>query len=95
MTGTLGAIARLIRDNDVTFGEGAARLGITREQLDNRLHLMERQGYLNRHGGIRETGAGCCNHSCALCSLCRADVPVPRTISLTPKGMRLIDEDTR
>ncbi|NMB78272.1 MAG: hypothetical protein GYA23_04180 [Methanomicrobiales archaeon] len=91
MAVTLETIARLIHEGDMTLAECSARLGITRDQLDTRLRLMERQGYLtrNRHGV--KAGEECsCGHCCALCCRSRHTVPVPDSFILTPKGMRLI-----
>ena len=89
MSGTLRSIARLIRDGHLTIAECPARLGITREQLENRLQLMERQGYILRQGTPVDTESCTCGHCCASC--CKNDNRnLPLTLSLTPKGERLL-----
>jgi len=89
MTGTLQSIAQLIRDGHVTLAECPARLGISREQLENRLHLMERQGYILRQGGAADAPGCTCRHCCASC--CQHDsAHLPFTLSLTAKGERLL-----
>ncbi|MDD5144207.1 hypothetical protein [Methanoregula sp.] len=93
MSGTLQSIARLIRDGHVTLAECPARLGITREQLDNCLQLMERQGYLVRQGIPVDTEGCTCGHCCASC--CRNGLQNPPvTFSLTAKGERLLRHST-
>jgi hypothetical protein len=89
MAGMTALIARIVHDGNTTLGECAGRLGLTREQLDSRLILMERQGYLTR---VKEAafGVDCsCGHCCAAC--CRSTgTPAPEIFTLTPKGEHLI-----
>jgi hypothetical protein len=93
MSGTLHSIARLIRDGHLTLAECPARLAITREQLENRLQLMERQGYILRQGTSVDTGGCTCGHCCASC--CRNESQnLPVTFSLTAKGERLLRHST-
>jgi len=94
MTGTLQSIAQFIRDGNLTMAECSARLGITREQLENRLQLMERQGYILRHQGTTVDTAGCtCGHCCASCRT-PGSRQIPATITLTEKGERLAGDHT-
>ncbi len=88
MTGTLQAIARLIHGGDKTLAECSARLGITKGQLEDRLLLMERQGYILRHNGKDHEQPCTCGHCCATCCHSSGNRPVLQT--LTPKGERLI-----
>jgi hypothetical protein len=93
MTGTLQSIAQFIRDGNLTMAECSARLGITREQLENRLQLMERQGYILRQGSAQDAPACTCNHCCASC--CKNEsLNLPVTFSLTAKGERLLRPGT-
>lgn len=89
MAGTLQSIARLIRDGHLIIAECPARLGITREQLDNRLQLMERQGYVACGRNPLE-GAGCARGG--YCSACpkKDATQSPSLYTLTEKGERLI-----
>jgi hypothetical protein len=89
MAGTTTLIARMVRDGNTTLGECADRLGITRELLDSRLLLMERQGYLAREKEAAP-GMDCsCGHCCAVC--CRSGGRTsPVRYNLTKKGERLI-----
>jgi len=89
MTGSLRSIAQLIQDGHLTLAECPARLGITREQLENRLQLMERQGYLVCQGGAADAAGCTCSHCCASC--CQNDsAHLPFTVSLTAKGEQLL-----
>ncbi len=88
MTGTLQSIARVIRTGNLTLGECALRLGMTEEQLENRLSLLERQGYILRQAGMPKGTTCSCGNCCASyrtpCSR-----QIPATITLTEKGERL------
>lgn len=86
MAGTLQSIARVIRTGNLTLAECALRLGMTQEQLENRLSLLERQGYILREAGMPEGATCSCGHCCASC---RTPRQIPATISLTEKGERL------
>jgi len=93
MPGTLQSIAQLIRDGDLTLADCAARLGITREQLENRLQLMERQGYVLRRDSTADTAGCTCGHCCVSC--CKnASLNHPVTFSLTAKGECLLRHST-
>ena len=88
MAGTLQSIALVIRNGNLTLTECALRLGMTKEQMEDRLSLMERQGYILRQAGMPE-GAPCsCGHCCASCGT-PGSQQVPATITLTEKGERL------
>ncbi len=80
-------IARLIRENRFTGKELASTLGITTEQLENRLALMERQGYLimERPCAVQTGGGG----ACAGCRSCGKRTSVITGYALTEKGCRL------
>lgn len=91
MAGMTAMIAGMIRDGSLTLTECAERLGLTREQLDSRLALMERQGYLSQ---MRPAAAedGCsCGHCCATCNKSK-DAPAPVLYTLTQKGERLAQD---
>ncbi|MEN6444306.1 MAG: helix-turn-helix domain-containing protein [Methanoregula sp.] len=91
MGGTLQSIARIIRDGNLTMTECAQRLGISRDQLENRLFLMERQGYLARQKDPAP-GPDCgCGHCCSSCSNGEG-APVPVLYTLTQKGERLAQD---
>lgn len=88
MAGTTEAIARLLRDRSLTTAECVAALGLSREQLVDRLCLMERQGYVARIVSSDPDGPCTCRHCCSTC--CRKNsVPGPAVFTLTPKGERL------
>lgn len=89
MAGTLPSILRLIRDGDTTFAEVTVRLGITREQLENRLRLMERQGYILRQSGTSDTPACSCGHCRSPCRETGGG-KVPVIYALTRKGEDLV-----
>jgi hypothetical protein len=87
MTGITSSIARFIGAGDLTVSEGARRLGITREQFEERLSLMERQGYVARQDDA-VFGECSCGHCCATC--CKRDsTPAVVLYRLTGKGKRL------
>ena len=90
MAGMTAYIARMIRDGTMTVPECAARLGITRGQPEDRLHLMEQQGYIARQKETpAEVKSGCsCGHCVASCSRI-AVAPAPSAFILTGKGERL------
>lgn len=88
MTGTLQSIVRVIRMGNLTLGECALRLGMTDEQLENRLSLLERQGYILRQTGMPEGTTCSCGHYCVSCRT-PGSRQTPATISLTEKGERL------
>jgi hypothetical protein len=91
MAGGTAEIARLLWDGSRTPPECARRLGIAKELLDARLLLMERQGYLSS-GYPSCSAEGCtCGHRCASCSR-KNHAPVPKVLTLTRKGERLLDE---
>ncbi len=87
MAGTTAEIARLLRDRSLTLAECARMLGLNRVQLDERLRLMERQGYLARATSQTDSCSGCS----ATCSCCGAKNTGagPVIYSLTGKGERL------
>lgn len=91
MTGTTAGIARLLKGGSLTLAECARMLGMSRAQLDERLFLMERQGYLTR-ATPQEDAASTCPGCCATCSCCNAKDTgaVPVLYSLTGKGERLV-----
>lgn len=90
MSGTLQSIAQLIRDGHLTLAECPARLGITREQLENRLQLMERQGYVTCGRNSLEGGGCTCGGCCFACTK-KDTTQSPSLYTLTAKGERLID----
>lgn len=80
------SIARKIRNGGYSTAELAASVGLSQEQLKNRLAFMERQGYIIREKdcGPVDGGCGCCS-SCPSCSdKNRAMLPVQ--YRLTEKG---------
>jgi hypothetical protein len=93
MAGMIASIARILRSGNATPAEIAESIGITREQLMDRLALMERQGYLTRH---QDTDPGpdadcSCGHCCSSC--CRRDAAsAPVLYTLTQKGERLAQD---
>jgi DNA-binding HxlR family transcriptional regulator len=89
MTGMTTRIARIVSNGNITLGESARRLGMTREQLDSRLLLMERQGYLTRLTGTAPEAGCSCGGCCTGCSNDRNHPPLVM-FALTKKGMRLI-----
>ncbi|PKG32434.1 hypothetical protein [Methanoregula sp.] len=89
MSGTLRSIARLIRDGNQTVAECAARLGINRQHLEERLALMERQGYVARRENVPLEGGCTCGGCCSTCP--RRDTAAPPLLyMLTEKGARLL-----
>ncbi|MFA4861448.1 hypothetical protein [Methanoregula sp.] len=91
MAGTIVSIARMIQSGSVTLSGIADRMGITREQLADRLFLMERQGYLARQKDPAP-GPGCsCGYCCSSCSKGEG-APVPVLYTLTQKGERLAQD---
>jgi len=88
MAGLIVSIARMIRSGTLTLTDIAERTGITREQLADRLFLMERQGYLARQQDAAPDPDCGCGHCCASCCK-RDDGTAPVLFSLTQKGERL------
>jgi hypothetical protein len=89
MPGTTVAIARLLRNGTRTLAECACLLGMDRGQLEDRLNLMVRQGYLARITVPAPGGSCTCGHCCASCLQSR-DIPAPAIFILTPKGDQLV-----
>jgi DNA-binding HxlR family transcriptional regulator len=81
-------IACQIREGNSSLAELAEGVGLSQEQLKNRLDLMERQGYIARETDCApEGGCGCC-HSCpSYGSGSRRTMSV--RYRLTEKGQRL------
>ncbi len=91
MAGTTTEIARLLKGGSLTLTECARVLGMSRAHLDERLRMMERQGYLARTTPQKDTTCTCSN-CCATCS-CRSvknTGAVPVLYTLTGKGERLV-----
>lgn len=89
MSGTLQSISELIRDGSQTVAECATRLGINRQQLEERLALMERQGYVTRRKNVPLEGGCTCGGCCSACP--RRDTAAPPVLyTLTEKGERLL-----
>ncbi|RPI40598.1 MAG: hypothetical protein EHM53_01430 [Methanoregulaceae archaeon] len=89
MAGTTAAIARLLRDGSLTLSACASGLGLSREQLEDRLRLMEQQDYLARVTRPYPDESCTCRHCCASC--CRKTIaPAPAIFVLTEKGERLL-----
>ncbi|MDP3564482.1 MAG: helix-turn-helix domain-containing protein [Methanoregula sp.] len=90
MAGMIASIARILRSGNATPAEIAKCIGISREQLTDRLALMERQGYLARHGNTDPgPDAECrCGHCCSSCCK-RDDSMTPILYTLTDKGKQL------
>ncbi|NLD57950.1 MAG: hypothetical protein GX651_07445 [Methanomicrobiales archaeon] len=90
MAGTTAEIARLVTSGSLTLAECARMLGMHRAQLDERLFLMERQGYLAR-ATPHNVDAGTCSGCCSKCTCRGAKNPgaAPAVYSITEKGERL------
>jgi DNA-binding HxlR family transcriptional regulator len=90
MAGTTSKIALLLKGGSLTLAECARMLGMSRAHLDERLCMMERQGYLVRAAPQKDGGCTC-SGCCATCSCCGAKDTgaVPVLYSLTGKGERL------
>ncbi len=88
MAGMITSIARILRSGNATLAEMAERLGISREQLADRLALMERQGYILRQPGMSESATCSCGPCCASCRT-PGSRQIPAIIMLTEKGERL------
>lgn len=94
MAGMIASIARILRSGNATLAEIAEHIGITREQLADRLALMERQGYLARQPDTPvDPGCGC-GHCCASCYK-RDGAAAPILYMLTEKGKCLAQESGR
>ena len=91
MAGTTTEIARLLKGGSLTLAECGRMLGLSREQLDERLFLMARQGYLARATPQKDTTCTC-SGCCATCSCCsvKNTGAVPVLYTLTGKGERLV-----
>jgi predicted ArsR family transcriptional regulator len=85
------SIARKIRDGGCSAAELAAGVGLSQEQLKNRLALMERQGYIERDEVCGQTGNGCggCTSCPAVGNRDRTTLPVQ--YHLTDKGRHLAE----
>ncbi len=81
---------QMIRDARLTSAELAAELGLSREQLDNRLALMGRQGYLQRDRPCSSTQKGCVCRCCPGPSCSNAG-STGRGYALTAKGRRVAE----
>jgi len=83
------SIAQRIRDGNFTLAELAAAVGLTPEQLKNRLDLMERQGYIVQDVACAPAeGGGCDCHACCACGS-RDSGTIPARYQLTEKGKLL------
>lgn len=91
MAGTTAAIARLLRDRSLTLAECARMLGLNRAQLDERLFLMERQGYLARAAPQKDEPCTC-SGCCATCYR-KGGRAEPAVFTLTAKGEKLIPDN--
>ena len=85
-------ILHKIKEGSYSTAELAASVGLTTEQLKNRLFFLEHQGYI-----IREEGCGP-EKACGACALCPAcsdtdRFPLPVQYRLTEKGKRLARAD--
>lgn len=88
MAGTTAEIVRLLRDRSLTPAECARMLGMNRAELNERLRMMERQGYLAR--AIPQTDPCTCSGCCSSCGCSAKDTSsAPVIYSLTGKGERL------
>lgn len=88
MAGTTAEIVRLLRDRSLTLAECARILGLNRAQLDERLRMMERHGYLAR--ATPQTDSCTCSGCCSSCGCSAKDTSsAPLIYSLTGKGERL------
>lgn len=83
---SIPGILRMIREDRFTATELAAELGLTREQFDNRLALMERQGFLQVEKTCCSGQGGC---ACCCCSSSCSEEPPGYT--LTGKGRRVAE----
>jgi len=94
MEGMTVSIARLVRKGNMTLAECADRLGISRTQLEERLQMMERQGYLARIKDVNPDPECRCGHCCLSC--CKRDGATTMVLfTLTQKGERLAREARR
>ena len=91
MVGMIASITRIIRSGNATLADMAERIGLTHEQLADRLALMERQGYLARQPDAL-VGPDCdCGHCCASC--CKRDGAAAQVLyMLTEEGEHLAQE---
>lgn len=80
-------LLRKIRKNRFTVRGLAAELGLTPGQLDDRLALMERQGFLKLEKPCCQGEGGC---ACCCCtSRCSHE---PAQYTLTDKGRRIAEK---
>jgi len=85
--GSIPCILRMIRENRFSAAGLAAALGLTQDQLGDRLALMVRQGYLARvDADGPETGKCACPGCCQPCS---ERVASPLGYRLKEKGRRV------
>jgi len=84
---SIRGILRMIREDRSTRADLAVELGITPDQLNDRLALMVRQGYLARVDaggpGTRECSCTCC------CQPCAGNAASLAGYRLTEKGRRV------
>ncbi|MFZ0006138.1 winged helix-turn-helix transcriptional regulator [Methanoregula sp.] len=82
----IASILQKISEGSYSTPELAASVGLSPEQLKNRLFFLERQGYITRGEDCMPEGGAC--GSCALCPSCtdknRSMLPVQ--YRLTRKG---------
>jgi predicted transcriptional regulator len=79
---------RMIRGNRFTATELAAKLGLSREQFDDRLALMERQGFLQLEKTCCAGQGGCARCCCS--SRDRQEIAVAGYV-LSEKGRRIAE----
>jgi hypothetical protein len=85
---TLQNILEKIGDLRVTGAELARNLGLSHGQLENRLELLERQGYLKKEEPCRSLPKGCTCRCCQGCSRTTAG-NAGGGYTLTGKGRRV------
>ncbi|WP_370574911.1 FeoC-like transcriptional regulator [Methanomethylovorans sp.] len=82
-------ILRYIFVERLSLNEAALLMGMSGEQLKDRLRIMEQMGYLRKTEADVSHGCG----SCSSCTVCPTGDMSSEQYMLTDKGSRLIEKE--
>lgn len=78
-----------IEKGKMTLSQIAREMGLEREELHSRVHMLERSGYIEEASlAGKECDEKCT--SCPVSSYCHDDSTNPRYLTLTEKGRRYL-----
>ncbi len=85
----MAKLLKYIQTGGKTLSQIAGEMGLEREELHSRVHMLERSGYI-KETSIASTDCGSRCSNCPVASTCHDDGSHPNYLVLTDKGKRYL-----